>query len=165
MKVLSLTIALIMSLASMAVTLEGEFQKKKEIYFFNYITAADCQADGGYWTVDSEDEEIGFCNFEASDNVKIQKNAEGYFLYVDTIGTNGHSCFFEEKVTSVSENEVVSVTETEAYDYETGTFKPSTCSVKVSYKDENTVDVTTEGSCEEYCGARAWLFIEDAKRK
>lgn len=42
---------------------------------------------------------------------------------------------------------------------------PATCEVTLTYADGDTVNVTNNGNCATFCGARANLEIKGAKRK
>lgn len=158
-------VAMASTMSASAFDYAGEFLKKKQIYFHNYIQSSDCISDGGRWEAEPTDPTIGFCYFDATDAVKVDKDENGYAVRVETIGTNAHSCYFAGEAKKVSRNQINATAEAEYYDPDTDSYKLGTCTVSVVYTTPNTVDVKTEGPCQYFCGAKAWLDFDGAERK
>ena len=143
----------------------GEFSYPHEIAMVGYADEAGCREDGGKW----EDE---FCFFSVEDSVKVEftdAQAMEYYVTVDILSTNAHTCSFEGLAKWVGPLTLVASSETddwqEGENGEEGKFVPVTCEVTVKYLDGNRVNVSNNGKCSNFCGARAMLEIEEAKRK
>lgn len=96
-------------------------------------------------------------------NVK-KKDPMFYEVAISTIGTNAHSCTFYGAAHPVSSTTLKAVAPATAVNPDTGEWEETTCEVTLKYKN-NKVSVEDNGKCREYCGARAHLFIDGAKRK
>jgi hypothetical protein len=103
------------------------------------------------------------CFFDIENTVEVSGDSQGYKLVVATWGSNAHSCVFEGQVTQVLPQALVSEVPTEVY--RDGDFVPAVCEVTVSYENDETVNVSTNGNCQEWCGARAWLEMGPATLK
>lgn len=137
----------------------GAFQKAKEIYFFSYPTQSSCTADEGQW-----DSEIESCYFSTYDEVQVKKVTNSlYDVEVNTIGTNGHSCTFSATASPLKSNSLRAAAQATVID-ESGEWQPATCEVFLYYVGSS-ISVEDNGNCREYCGARAQLYIEGARKK
>lgn len=134
---------------------EGEYSLSHEIAFMNYESEEACKGDNGRWA-------DGLCFMDASDEVVVKKTGDEYEVSVDTITTNGHSCGFEGTGQWTMEG-ILASTPSQAWDGDK--FVPVTCEVLLSFVDGNTVNVSNNGQCSEFCGMRASLEISGAKRK
>lgn len=139
---------------------EGRFANEHEFPIFGYDNAKDCSADGGRW-----DEEMG-CLFTGEDSVEVKLLADHtYRVEIQTVTTNGHSCGFESANGVFQNGAIVATDLADEWDSEKQEMVPVTCEVAVSYVDGNTVNVSHNGKCSTFCGARASLDIERAKRQ
>jgi hypothetical protein len=136
----------------------GTFVEPTQTFVISYMNEADCSADSGSW-----DNEMEMCFFDVENEATVSKKEEGLFLDIVTTGSNAHSCWFEGPVTSQSENTLVSAVEAMVWNGDDWT--NGTCEVTVTYEDADTVNVSTNGQCQEFCGARAWLEMGPAIRK
>jgi len=134
---------------------EGDFSLPHHIAFMSYENEASCTADKGEW-------EDGLCFMEASDDISVKKNGDEYDVSVFTITTNAHMCQFEGKGVWTQDG-ILASAPTEIWDGEKSV--PAVCEVLLTYVDGNTVDVSNNGQCSEFCGMRASLEISGAKRK
>lgn len=155
MKYLVLSLFLSASALANWFTGEGEFSKLHPIAFMSYEDQAACEADEGKW-------DDGLCWFDTSDEVSVERNGEKYLVKVDTVTTNAHTCSFEGEGV-MKGTQIVATSEGEEWDGENPV--PVTCEVTLDYLDGDTVNVTNNGKCQYFCGARATLEIEGAKRK
>lgn len=142
----------------------GQFSMPHKTVVFGYDDEKSCAADKGEWI--SEDQ---MCLFEVSDDVKVEQTSDGGLkMNVETIGGNAHSCGFEAAAVEKTTGLLIGSVETEIYRYNENTketeVEKAICEVSVSYKDSDTVSVSNNGNCNEFCGARAQLYIDDAKR-
>ncbi len=158
---------LIAAPALAALSLEGTFDRAKDVAFLGYQDEQACKSDDGRW-----DAKEKICFFEADDTVTVTNSTEGLKVAVMTISTNGRTCHFEGKGTQISEREIVASMDTEEYiakdGSEDGEYVPAKCQVKVTYTDENTVNVTTlseKNACAEICSYSASLEINGAVRR
>lgn len=135
----------------------GKYVEEVQTFVVGYTNAADCTSDNGDW-----DAEMELCFFFVDNEVVVSGNANGYTMTVATWGSNAHSCVFEGPATKVLPNALVSEVPTEIYEYETGEWVPATCEVTVNYGEPETIDVTTNGNCQEFCGMRASLEMGPA---
>ncbi len=133
----------------------GVFQQPVTITVAGYQSASECAADKGFW-------EEGFCRFQAHNEVSIGNNG-GYFLKVSTIGTNLHSCDYEGAAIA-SGNGLISQLESEEWDDRSSSFVKALCELRATFPDANTVSVNNNGKCSSFCGMRARLVVEEAKR-
>ena len=142
----------------------GQFSMAHKTAVYGYDTKKACEKDDGEWLTEDE-----ICVFDASDDLTVTPSNQGANLIINTIGGNAHMCSFEGAATVKSANELISQVETEVYEYNSetkqGEFVKAICEVTVTYKDSDTASVSNNGKCQEFCGARAHLYIEDAKRE
>lgn len=126
---------------------------------FYYQTQEACEKAEGKW------DEQGLCFFEEENQLNL--------TYVDnkvtnvqimTWGGNGHSCSFESQNIYNVGDALKVVEAVEAYDFQTGSHKPTLCEVTIK-KTENGYNVDNNGKCNFFCGMRAWLYIEEATKK
>lgn len=135
----------------------GEYSLPHKIAFMNYETAEACAEDGGTF----EDE---LCWMDASDDISVVDDGAGELdVSVFTITTNAHMCEFEGKGKFTAEGTIVASAPTEIWDGDNSV--PAVCDVTLTFVDGNTVNVSNNGNCAYFCGARASLDIEGAKRK
>ena len=161
---------LILCFSSVAMSLpeqlEGVFAYAHHTGIVGYEDEKSCAADQGDW-----DQDMELCFFNVEDSVQVKKTQvpEVFQLNVDTVGSNGHSCSFEGEATVQSNDLLMSSVKTEVWqeNAQTGEWESvsATCEVTVKYADINTTAVSTNGNCQEFCGMRAILDIEEAKRK
>lgn len=142
----------------------GQFSSPHKTFIVGYEDERSCNIDKGEW-----DREVQMCLFDASDEVTIERWADGGLsMNIETVGQNGHSCGFASGAKEVKPGLLVGSAETEVFRYneETKQSEPvkAICEVYVSYSDSNTVSVEDNGNCTEFCGARAALIIGEAKR-
>jgi hypothetical protein len=137
----------------------GEFSFEKQSYIVGYETEAECAEIGGQLSE-------GTCLFQTEDTVTVSEKEGVFTVDVSTIGGNAHSCSFTEVATKMNNSTLVSAVQVDAFNYETGTWGKDICVLAVTYKDADTVSVTTNGKCRDFhCGMRAGLEIEKATRK
>jgi hypothetical protein len=151
----------VLSALAAVMQMDGNFVSAHKTYVVGYEDEAACAADQGSWDGEA-------CYFDVEDSVAVTKTNNGYSLSVETIGSNAHVCNFEGEAQIASAKELVSSVKTEEErEDDNGNWSsvPVTCSVSVTYKDSNTISVTNNGNCGSFCGARAWLHIDEAKRK
>lgn len=157
------TLTCAVSVQATEINFAGNFSAPHKTFIFGYENKKSCLADKGEWSTEDE-----VCLFDVSDVVKVQTSAQGATASIETIGANAHTCGFEEPVIQKSANELLAQVETEVYEYNSetkqGEFVKAICEVTITYKDSDTVSVTNNGNCQEYCGARAFLHIDEAKR-
>lgn len=160
MKFLSLAL---ISITAFAAEFNGEglFNYSHQIGMFGYENAEACKADDGEWDVDN-----GICFFNTADQVEVKLAAENtYNVKVDTVTTNAHTCTFEgtgKVLMGTDKFTILASTESEEWDGDK--FVPATCEVTLTYIDGDTVNVVNNGKCTSFCGARADLTIDEAKR-
>lgn len=154
----ALILALI-SIPAFAATLDvtGRFQQDFFIAVVGYESAAKCSADQGRW-------DEGYCWFPASNQVRIASTGTGYNLSIETVATNAHTCEFSALAKRFPDGVLVASLPSEEYDPRSGGFVKATCEVTVSFADADTVNVTNNGKCQSFCGARASLVVTGAKR-
>lgn len=136
----------------------GTFVEPTQTFVVSYQEASDCTTDGGDW-----DAEMEMCFFDAANTAKVSATADGLYLTVDTVGSNAHQCYFEGAVTKTTATTVVS--EVEAMVWNGTDFEAGTCEVTVTFENDDTVNVSNNGKCQEFCGARAWLSFGPATRQ
>lgn len=148
----------IFAVTSDGMTYLGLFAEPTQTFIVGYTEEAACVSDQGNW-----DSEMEMCFFDVENTVEVKGDSEGYSLDIVTTGSNAHSCWFEGKVTQVLEKALVSEVPAETFN---GTdWEPAICQVTVSYENDETVNVSTNGKCQEFCGARAWLEMGPATLK
>ena len=143
---------------SNGMTYIGTYAQPGQTFMMGYMDQATCVEDRGDWDTDME-----LCFFDIEQIVEVTGSSQGYNVVVATWGSNAHSCVFEGAVTEVLPNALVSKVPTEVY--ENGTFVPGVCEVTVTYENDVTVNVSTNGKCQTFCGARAWLEMGPATLK
>lgn len=167
MKFLTFTLAtLFCSSAAFTAELnmEGNFAFAHQTFVVGYEDEKSCLEDQGEW-----DKEMEMCFFPVEDTVQVKKAVGGFDIAVETVGSNAHMCGFEGPAQKTSDSTLLSSVKTEVWEEnaQTGQWEsvPAVCEVTVTYRDENTVSVENNGKCQEFCGMRAWLSIDEAKRK
>lgn len=153
------TIALLSMMISFTVSAEvlsglevtGTFKASRPFYAFNYNSSEDCNADGGEY-------EDGVCLFkDGGATVEIKKNAEGSFdLAISSVGTNFHLCDYQG--TATVKNKVQLTSNDKNADY------PGECVVDVLFTSKDSLSITTNGKCQDYCGANMELDQDNATR-
>ncbi|TNF29093.1 MAG: hypothetical protein EP319_07720 [Deltaproteobacteria bacterium] len=138
--------------------MEGTFLNKK---ITNVVvpTQDDCEGgdDGARWDAESEN-----CLVDIADVVKIKKNEDKYSVEVITWGGNLHSCAFENEAEKIAEGHLQA--KTEGSEWVDGDWQDKECVVDIKFKDQNTLSVEANWACQVFCGMRAELSIEEAKR-
>lgn len=138
----------------------GYFSWEHEVILLGYENETSCTDDGGAWI------EEGLCSFPGEDSVTVGTDLH---VSIETVTTNAHMCSFEAQGVLAGPNLlIVSAPATEyEYDEETGEYieVPVTCVVDITYQNGNQLSVMSNGKCSEFCGANAWLEIENAYRK
>ena len=146
------------AVVSNGMTYLGTYSQPGQTFVVGYFEEAACVQDNGDW-----DAEMEMCFFDIENTVEVSGDSQGYKLVVATWGSNAHSCVFEGQVTQVLPQALVSEVPTEVY--RDGEFVPAVCEVTVNYENDETVNVSTNGNCQEWCGARAWLEMGPATLK
>ncbi len=134
--------------------MEGTFDSAKQIGVMSYADEAACTADGGRF------DEV--CTFDVNDEVRISRKDKAFFVAVEILGTNFHQCLFEAKAKR-SGNTLVA--REKATHYGNGKMTDVVCVVKVRFTGRDSVSVSNNGLCDEFCGANVGLDIEKALRK
>jgi hypothetical protein len=141
--------------ASVNLNMEGKFSAKHEVGMMNYATKKACLRDKGAW-ID------GLCVIQSADTVEIKRiNEKQFAVAVQTIGTNAHLCDFEGVATAQNQVQLV----TEPQDSTDRRSEPGKCVVQVQFEDQNTVNVTENGSCSDFCGMNMFVDVSEAKRQ
>jgi len=133
----------------------GNFSEPTSTFVVGYETEEACTTDKGQWI----DE---MCIFDAENTLVVSQQEKQVILSMETIGSNAHICSFEGPAEKISETELQSKVASDVWDG--SDWVPGFCTVTASYSDTNTVQVSSAG-CEMFCGARAQLYIDSAKRK
>lgn len=125
----------------------GEYSVQKTIMLSFAKDKNECEENGGAW-----DNNENSCSLNFSDNASIKNDPKlGYNLHVITFGTNMHHCDFEGYGT---------------YSKNVLTVKDGECVVKAKLSASgNTLSVSANEACRDYCGATAELNIPQLKRK
>lgn len=147
------------AVANGGMTFIGTYVEPTQTFVVGYTAEAPCLEDGGDWDTDME-----MCFFDTENTVEVSADAQGYSLVIATWGSNAHSCVFEERVTQVLPNALVSEVPTEIYNGD-GQWVSAKCVVTVTFENDETLNVGTNGNCQEWCGARAWLEMGPATLK
>ncbi len=158
MKTLTILCLMLSASSALAVTpskMTGEFIEKHSIAMMMY-QEEECKTAGGSW-----DGEI--CIIDTEDSVKVTRAGGKFGVAVDTVGNNAHSCSFAGKAERLNDKTLVSSVKSEYFDGKE--WKKGVCKVTVKYANDNTVNVSTNGKCESFCGAHARLELSSAKRK
>lgn len=145
--------ALVFSFNSIAYV--GKFVEPVQTFVMGYETEADCQGDNGDW-----DSEMELCFFPIENEVFVTETTDSYALEITTWGANAHSCMFEGDVTRVLPNALISEVPVEIWVNDA--WVPAICEVTLNYSDSQTVEVSTNGNCYEFCGMRASLEMGPA---
>lgn len=150
--VLSSTMAFAVTPAKMA----GQFTETFEVPVGMYVDEASCVADGGKWLEE-------YCSMPASNDVEVTYKNGKHELSVSTIGVNLHMCNFDGPAKRVGSRTLKA---SQKADYWNGKdWVPGVCEVTVKYANDKTVAVSSNGKCQSFCGANAYLEIEKANRK
>jgi hypothetical protein len=161
--ILAVAIAITCNVHAGEIDFVGQFSMPRKTAMFGYDNKQACVADKGEWLT-----EDGICMFDSSDDVKVEDTASGLTMKVETIGTNAHSCGFEATAQVKDFNVLVGALETEVHRYNEETkeseWVKAVCEVTLTYKNSDVVKVDNNGNCQEFCGMRAQLYIDEAKR-
>jgi hypothetical protein len=158
MKKLLLALVLATNVFAQEATVE-KYTETTGFALYYYQTQPDCEAAEGKW------DEQGLCFFEEENKLNLTlENGKVSSVEVMTWGGNGHSCSFESKNIYDVGSALKVVEAVEAYDFESGEMKPTLCEVTLK-KTEKGYSVDNNGKCNYFCGARAWLYIEEATKK
>jgi hypothetical protein len=136
---------------------EGTFVLDHEIAMRNYENRTVCEEEGGAWRE-------GFCFFAAADQVVVKLSGGAHRVTVNTTTTNGHTCEFSAPARWTARG-LLAKAESMEWDQEKDAYAPATCEVLVRYVDANQVNVSHNGRCRSFCGMRADLAIEGARRR
>lgn len=140
------------SLAFAANVIPGLYLEPSSTFLVGYESKEECEASQGDWSVPEWDGDMALCIFRVDNIVKIEGKGSKYAVEISTIGSNGHSCSFEGTGNLMGSTIVAKSSESQE------------CEVNVAFLDADTVNVSTNGECQDFCGARAWLQIDAAKR-
>ena len=145
--------------AKQAELIEGIYSQPGQTFVIGYETQISCEGDNGNW-----DFESGMCLFDVEDSVQVQGSKSSLSVVVETVGSNAHSCQFEsETAERLPTGEVLAKAPGSSWDGDE--WKDGICEVRVSPLKNNSVSVSSNSFCREYCGARAVLQIEKATRQ
>lgn len=154
----ALTLNLFATVHDSTADLLGNFEEPTMTFIIGYEDASACSNDNGDW-----DAEMEMCFFNTENTIEVSANANGLFLSIATVGSNAHQCYFEGSVTKTTSSSLIS--EVESMVWNGDDYVPGKCIVTATYENADTVSVSTNGQCQEYCGARAWLEFGPATRK
>lgn len=159
MKKLLLALVLATNVFAQQSTVEN-YTEKTGFALYYYQTQPDCKDANGEW-----DEQSGLCFFTEENQLNLTlTDGKVSAVEIATWGGNGHSCSFESKNVYDIGSALKVVEAVDAYDFESGEMKPTLCEVTLEKVGE-AYKVTNNGSCNYFCGARAWLYIEEATKK
>ena len=106
------------------------------------------------------------CFFDTENTAKITIQNNRLSVIVETVGSNAHMCLFEsESAESLSNGSILAKAESSIWNGDD--WEKETCEVLVSPIDGSTqsISISSNSYCQDFCGARAWLEIEKATRK
>lgn len=132
-----------------AVEIEGTFEVVRPLYMRGY-KAKDCKNDGGEYMGD------GLCKWEkgGGSSAVVKATETSFLLEISSVGTNAHTCDFSGKAALVSGFQLSSKNNGEE----------GKCEVNVFYTSPESIAITTNGECSEYCGANMMLDEENLNR-
>jgi hypothetical protein len=142
------------------INVEGTFISTHKVPMSAYLEPQ-CLQDKGTW-------EKGICFMELDDCVSVEKKDGSYELSVDSVGPDADMCKFKSHGKIIKNKLVASLPNSEIIrDPLTGDFQTRTvlCEVTLSYNDANTVSITNNGNCKNFCASRAQLVVTDARRE
>jgi len=122
--------------------LVGSWTEEVAIQMLSYALAPECRRDGGRWV------EGDGCWFDGANTVNVTPVGE---VSVEIVTTNAHMCSFEGKLTAVDGGWTAAPVEGGA------------CELRFKVQGR-LLEVSNNGECADFCGARAFLAIQAAHR-
>ena len=136
--------------------MEGTFASPKQVTMMMYADETECAVDGGRWN-------DGVCVLDVADEVRISRKDKTLAISVEILGTNFHQCLFEAKARRAGHRTLIA--REKVTHFADGKTTNAVCVVKVRFTGRDSVSVSNNGMCDEFCGANVGLDIEKALRK
>ena len=146
------------------VDLTGAWEEQTQISMAVYDSSGLCVQEGGTW-------EDGLCLFPNTNSATFTPTGQDgvWTVEIETLGPNAHICTFEGEVRRDGEEGFVASAPSEVFipgeGGGDGRFEEAECAFPVTVRDDV---LSLDGSgeaCRSFCGARAYLYLEGARRR